>query len=379
MDYINICLSYPYVEVQDENDPSKKSKRYLLFYRWVQWSFLVMAALYYVPRKFSKNMENPKCKKLLEEFAANSSRSDPQAEQQLMEKVTLYMKMNIRTHNGLYVKFFVLNVVALGIDIFAMQYFNFLLQGRFIRYGFDAYPFQRDPERFTDYMSQMFPPFALCTLDRDNQLVNKRNETFGCHLTIMELYEKVFLFLWVWLIILTFLTSLYIVLMLLVLIPKVREYWLRTSKPLNALEKANVIIARANNNCKIGDIYFLYRLKGHMSHARFYELLFRLGDAKLSINKTKNIDGLDESAVVDPKHPPSKQVHGNHMMPQHAPSEARNRRPQPHSITPPVNPDFLNQMYNNPDTIARHGQVNEAAQRTPLLNKNNANTSILIE
>lgn len=31
LDYINICLSYPYV---DENG----SRRYILFYRWISWS-----------------------------------------------------------------------------------------------------------------------------------------------------------------------------------------------------------------------------------------------------------------------------------------------------------------------------------------------------
>ena len=343
-----------------------------------------MAAIYYIPRKISKNLENPKCKRLIEELATHSCKYDDNTEQILVDKITLYMTMNLRTHNGLYIKFFFLNIVALIIDIFAMQYFDFLLQGRFLRYGYDAYPFDRDPELFQDYISQTFPPFALCTLDKPNQIVNEREETFGCHLTIMELYEKVFFFLWVWLIVLITITSLYIVALMLVLIPKVREYWLRTSKPVHAIEKANDVIARANANCKIGDIYFLYRMKGHLSHARFYALLLRLGDPKLSVKNRIAAAEAEEQTNLNPKSP--KQLAAmNHMAqnPQmnHSPGqhpEARNRKPQ--SIdNPPVNPNYMTQLYGNPDTLARHGQVNDMGQRMPLLNKNNANTSILIE
>ena len=32
LDYINICLSYPYVE-GEEGEP----RRYILFYRWISW------------------------------------------------------------------------------------------------------------------------------------------------------------------------------------------------------------------------------------------------------------------------------------------------------------------------------------------------------
>ena len=67
LDYINICLSYPYVEDDGQ-------RRYLLFYRWISWSLLVLAGIYYIPRKISKNQDNPKCKKLLEDLAANSFR-----------------------------------------------------------------------------------------------------------------------------------------------------------------------------------------------------------------------------------------------------------------------------------------------------------------
>ncbi|XP_071521340.1 innexin inx2-like [Panulirus ornatus] len=297
LDYINICLTYPYVEDDDQG------RRYLLFYRWISWSFLVLAGAYYIPRKLSKNFENKKCKSLLEDLASNAHHYD-QTEVKLVERAARYMFFNLRTHDGIYMKYLFVNIVALLVDNFAMLYFDFILQGRFLRYGFESYPFDRDPENFSDYMSQTFPPFVLCELTPGNQLVNRRTERLGCHLTIMELYEKVFLVLWVWLIVLHFLTCCYIVFLLLLWLPWVRVVLLRTSKPAHALEKVRQINVGVIRNCKVGDIYLLYRIKSHISHVRFYELLTRLSDPSLYTRAEKH---RGPEAPPDTKEmPPSK-------------------------------------------------------------------------
>ncbi|RXG50714.1 hypothetical protein Avbf_17833 [Armadillidium vulgare] len=83
-DYTNICLSYPYI-LDDSGE-----KRYLLFYRWIHWSFLFIAAIYYIPRKVSKSFENQKSKKLFEDLATLSSRYD-QSEKELVQRSAFYM------------------------------------------------------------------------------------------------------------------------------------------------------------------------------------------------------------------------------------------------------------------------------------------------
>ncbi|XP_068234808.1 innexin inx2-like isoform X2 [Palaemon carinicauda] len=356
LDYINVCLSYPYVE-------DNGSRRYLLFYRWISWSLLVLAGIYYIPRKVSKNFDNARCKKLLEDLAANAHRYD-QAEKELVERAARYILFNLKTHNGLYWKYLTVNVLALAVDIFAMQYLDFILQGRFLQYGFKAYPFERDPQTFSDYMSQMFPPFASCELSHENQLVNKRIEKFGCHLTIMELYEKLFLLLWVWLIILSFITCCYIVFLLTMWLPCVRTYLLRFAKPIHSENKARDVIFNVSKNCKIGDVYLLYRLKSHLSHARFYELMSRLSDPNLL------------GKQIQPAIPPGvTQDNKDKMAHKQQQDTLRNRRPNVPQ-DPPINPDYLHQLLTNPEMMARNPQQHPE-QRTPLLKK--GNTSILIE
>jgi len=273
LDYINICLSYMYVE-------EGSGRRYLLFYRWIHWSLLCLAAFYYIPRKFSKHSENPKVKKLLEDLAAHSGRYD-NTEKDLVDRAARYIVLNLNTHNGIYFKFVGCNLIALMVDIFAFQAFDFIFQGRFITYGWMAYPFHRDPVNFSDYVSQTFPPFAKCELDINTKLVAKRTEHLGCHLTVMELYEKVFFFIWLWLIMLTTATCAYLVFLACMWLPYFRKMILKVAKPAMATDTVSDTIVAGLSCCKIGDVYLLYRLKQHLSHARFYELLTRLDDTDM--------------------------------------------------------------------------------------------------
>ncbi|XP_047741117.1 uncharacterized protein LOC108665311 [Hyalella azteca] len=270
LDYINICLSYPYIEVGSD-------RRYLLFYRWIHWVLLILGALYYIPRKISKNAENPKVKKLFEDLAVGVHRYD-NYEREMVDRAARYMAFNIKTHNALFYKYLSCNVIALAIDLFAFHFLDYVFQNRFLKLGFQSYPFNRDPKTFTDYMSQTFPPFADCELGVESQLVNKRTEKLGCHLTVMELYEKIFLALWLWLILLTILTSLYIVYLFFFWSPWARLHILRVSKPVNAKDTVRNTVVSVLQNCKIGDIYLLYRLRQHFSHARYYDLLTKLSD-----------------------------------------------------------------------------------------------------
>ncbi|XP_045126673.1 LOW QUALITY PROTEIN: innexin shaking-B-like [Portunus trituberculatus] len=267
-EYVNVCLSYPYLAEEG-------GRRYILFYRWVHWSFLVLTIIFYLPRKVSKSFENMKCKKVLEDLYKGAETYD-EKEAEIVEKAHRYMCYNIRTHNGLYWKYLVVNVMALFIDIMAMVFLDFVLQGRFIWYGYMSHPFARDPQKFTDYMSQTFPPFVWCELSPDNQLVSRRTEKFGCHLTVMELYEKVFLGLWLWLILLILITSCYIIFLLSLLLPCVRLLLLRFSKPRHISTKVTQLSRNVLKVSKIGDVFMLYRLRQQMSHAMFYEVVIKL-------------------------------------------------------------------------------------------------------
>ena len=162
--YLNICLSYSYIEVAGD-------RRYLLYYRWISWLFLLLAGIYYTPRLMIKYFEEKK-------------------------------EINI-------LKVILIHVFPLFINTGAFFFIHYIvLSEQFLLYGYEAFPYKRDPENFSDVMSKIFPPFVQCEIIGElHRIIGQRFESLGCHFTLMELYEKIFLFLWFWMIILAVITA----------------------------------------------------------------------------------------------------------------------------------------------------------------------------
>ena len=271
VDYINLCLSY----IFKENEMGERST--LVFYRWVSFFMLFMACVYYIPHKISKKLENQTAKKLLEDIAGNSFRYDS-IEHDLVDRAAKWIISTQPIHNSMFKKYVIANIVALGIDVFCWFMCDFVLKGKFITYGWMAYPYTRDPVYFQDYMSRTFPPFAKCELTPVFQILGERTEIYGCNLTLMELYDKIFLFLWFWLVILTTITIGYIFFLLLFCIPYTRMTLLRMAKPQCADRRATELVCDIAQNYSVGTFFILYCIKFYTSDSRFYELLRMLDD-----------------------------------------------------------------------------------------------------
>ena len=272
MDLANLCLSYPFTK-----DHYTGEKRYLLFYRWTHYTLLALAMCCYIPRKLSKRCENPRVKKLLEDLQAHSHRYDA-SEKELVERAARYLAYNLQTHDGVFWKFIGCNFLALLVDLFCFFFLDFIFQGNFRNYGILAVPFNRDWETFNDPMYNTFPPFVNCEVRPTHMLLNKRTETFGCQLTQMEIYEKLFVFIWYWIIFLGATTTLYIIFTFFMWLPWFSRYLLKGPKPATCYDPMSETITKVLNRCKVGDVYLLYRFKQHLSPLRYYELLSRLAD-----------------------------------------------------------------------------------------------------
>ncbi|CAL4116511.1 unnamed protein product [Meganyctiphanes norvegica] len=363
--YINVCLSYSFIE--DKSRPN--GRRYLLFYRWIDWSLLLLAAIYCVPRKVASDCENQKVKDLLsqidneekigsgefkksiaraqkklmgakadaknideEDLHTKRIREEVKLANELIEKmgiqedkectklkttkvkellddIAAVNKENIKetltgneksessraekilnlakaadyitrkSHVALFWKYMGVHFIALGIDLCVLGYLDFLLQGRFLTYGLHAYVW-RDPQTFTDYISKTFPPFASCELNEENMLVAKRTEKLGCHLTLMELYEKVFVFLWFWLILLTFFTIVYIVgYFITFFTPCIRKHIFYVKHPdYSDQRKMDLQLKEVYYQCDYGDFFLLHQIRKLLSNIQMFELLLLLRD-----------------------------------------------------------------------------------------------------
>ena len=273
-DYVNICLSYPYLA-----NEITESRLYVLFYRWIPIVVLVIACIYYLPHKISKYCENPRLKKLHEDLATSIFVYDHR-EKNIVDNALSYLISNFRTHNGLYFKYLFLNFLCLTIDILVFYGLDIFLNGRFRSYGMVVFPFDRDLEEFRDYMSKTFPPFVECEISSIHGLMGQRKEKLGCHLAMMEVYEKLFFFIWFWLVGLIVSTVAYIAFLIFLNLPYFQCMLLEVPKPPIAKKSLPDIIVKVLEYSKIGDIYLLYRFKQHCSANMYYDLLNRLCDSE---------------------------------------------------------------------------------------------------
>ena len=269
-DYVNLCLSYPFLlnEVNEE-------RIYLLFYRWIPTAMLVIACFYYIPWKLIKYGDNPRLKKLNEDMAVSSTIYD-QRERNVVITVTEYLIQNLRTHNGLYFKYLFINILCLIMDISVFFGLDMLFNGRFLSYGISSLPLNRNLDEFSDYMSRTFPPFVECEISGVHEIISKRTESLGCHLIMMEVYEKLFFFIWFYLVTKITLTVFYLIFLGFLWHSYFQLCLLKIPKPPGSGNSVTDTIKRVLGYCKIGDIYLLYRFKEHCSASMFYNILIEL-------------------------------------------------------------------------------------------------------
>ena len=131
----------------------------------------------------------------------------------------------------------------------------------------------------------------------------------------MELYEKYFLVLWAWMILVSIVTILYIVYLFMFFVPSSKAFSIRTKvlcryyKPQSAAPEDIAAIEKKLNGAKFGDFYMIYKMKSMMPSIAFYNFL-------QSISVEKQPEEPLSEVVMDPKE--------RRMMPGGPP---QNRRP----------------------------------------------------
>lgn len=248
--YVNVCYSYPYIlrlrrddinnNDKDNNNnnaetnfsppnPLDSSRIYILYYRWVHWLMLLISVIYgligqitnhkLLPElsinensiifNYRKNVNNNNKKNGLDKKKKESTKShrdksickyDLEERRWLEEEkgeIDSFKFVNNNIKDVELIKTWLLktvysSVVYLCVDMMIIFALNYMLQYKFLALPIASYPYKRNPPYFTDYISRMFPPFAFCHIERVNELSAERGEVLGCHLTLMELYEKLF-------------------------------------------------------------------------------------------------------------------------------------------------------------------------------------------
>ena len=138
---------------------------------------------------------------------------------------------------------------------------------------YSAYPLQREPQFFTDHLSRVFPPFARCKIEEHVLINNARVDELGCHLLLMDIYDKMFVLIWLWLMILILSTMTTVIALLLWVMPPFNRLFLAIQTDSKFVKKIRNKIVKKYS---FSDLYVMYLMKRHRSEAQFIIVMSKL-------------------------------------------------------------------------------------------------------
>jgi len=267
------------------------------YYQWVCYVLFFQAVAFYVPYIFWKTGEKGRLKKLIEKID-----HDPLREAQVqVEAISRFLADKSGKFDNYATTFFccqianLLNVVG---QIFFIDYF---LGGQFFSYGFS---FITDSSNYLVNMATVFPKVTKCTMKIFGVSGKIVYHAGICILPVNVVNEKIYVFLYFWLMALAFWTTLSVLKEIFVLaFPSMRRYLLL--KRSGSVPSYNV--RKILNHSTYGDFIVLLKISDNIEPSQFEALLVGLGE-KLSVQhkvssepEHKNLlnqDGVDQSVEI---------------------------------------------------------------------------------
>ncbi len=162
-----------------------------------------------------------------------------------------------------------LNLANVFLQIFFTDLF---LGGMFTSYGGSVWEISNmDPEDRTDPMNLIFPKVGKCTFMRYGPTGTQQTFDGLCVLPINIINEKIYIFLWYWLVILAVVTCIFMCYRGLTVCSRAVRKALLVHKSNNVVEK--VVIERVSDRISVGEWFFLCQLGSNIDPYVFGKLL----------------------------------------------------------------------------------------------------------
>lgn len=270
--------------VDKTQDPLER--RYHKYYQWVCFCLFFQAILFYIPRWLWKNWEAGKVSALRMDLNLGII-SD--VEKKLKKKLLIdYLYSNLKHHNFWAYRYFFCEFLALLNVSGQMFLLDRFFDGTFFTYGIEVMSFaDRDQEDRIDPMIYVFPRMTKCTFHKFGTSGNIEKHDALCILPLNIVNEKIYIFIWFWLLFLGFLSSLVIVYRIVIVFsPYIRAFVLRLRYRRVKKECIDTIIGKSY----VGDWFLFYLLGQNIDSVIFkdviHELAKKLGYRSRDIGET---------------------------------------------------------------------------------------------
>jgi len=251
-------------------DPEER--RYHKYYQWVCFCLFFQAILFYVPRWLWKNWEAGKIAALRMDLNLGII---SEVEKKLKKKLLIeYMYTNLKHHNFWAYRYFfceLLSLINVGGQMFLLDRF---FDGTFFTYGIEVMSFaDRDQEDRIDPMIYVFPRMTKCTFHKFGTSGNIEKHDALCILPLNIVNEKIYIFIWFWLLLLGLLSFLVLVYRLVIIFsPYIRAFVLRLRYRRVKRECIEMVIGKSY----VGDWFLIYLMGQNIDSVIFKDVLHEL-------------------------------------------------------------------------------------------------------
>ncbi|XP_067136972.1 innexin inx2-like [Centruroides vittatus] len=257
------------------------------YYQWVCFVLFLQGLLFYVPRILWKAWEGGKINALVMEMHKPVMKKEDREDK--CKQLASYFSDNWHRHNGYAFRFFIcefLNFVNVVGQIYLVDRF---LGGEFTTYGPEVVKFaQMNQEDRFDPMIKVFPRMAKCTFHRFGSAGSVQTHDALCILPLNIVNEKIYVFIWFWMVILAIITGGNVAYRILVFgWPRLRFVLLRNKNIIADKKDIEVIM----KEIQFGDWFILYLLSSNMHSLHFREFMSMLAE-KINLKRLEN-KGLD--------------------------------------------------------------------------------------
>jgi len=274
-----------------------EERRVHSYYQWVPFLLFFQGMLFYLPHWMWKNWENGKVRNMTDGyrgFTLLGCSGDERKKRSAGLAQYLYETVNTNQRFlGAYIFCEVLNFVNVLGNIFFIDRF---LNGAFLTYGTRVIEFSNmDQEERSDPMIEVFPRLTKCTFMKYGASGTIQSQDALCLLAWNIFNEKIYIFLWFWLVLLSIISGLAVIYRLVeCLSPALRQRLFRQlSASTKATSTALVTSDSVVRKLSLGD-YFLVTLLGQNLDG------FLFSDVIDELALTLNAKSHDSSAEMAP-------------------------------------------------------------------------------
>ncbi|XP_046396700.1 innexin inx3 [Ischnura elegans] len=202
---------------------------YHSYYQWVPFVLFLQGILFYTPHWLWKNWEEGKVRALTEGIRGSVLSSSNKERRSKQSRLVQYVVESMHQHQAYAAAYFFCELLNLANVIGNLFFVDTFLGGVFLTYGTDVIQFSgMDQEDRVDPMVAIFPRVTKCTFRKYGPSGSLQDHDALCILALNILNEKIYIFLWFWLIILSALSGLAILYSMLIIVsPSARGSSLR--------------------------------------------------------------------------------------------------------------------------------------------------------